>query len=279
LIHYWNAGVRLGFFLIVTLLLSALRQSSHRDHRRRLALEAVNEVAHSILSGRPTDEVVRLITGHARALLGAALAIVATPEVSGKLVVCAVDGVHAEELEGRVFDEDDSPSAEAMRTRSQVTLADAAADPRTHVPLVRVRDIGPAVFVPLTVAGHCFGTLSIGRLRGGRHFSEDDLMLVQAFANEAGVALEYGEIRSDLERLAVLEERQHIAKDLYEWVGQSLFAVGMLLRAADAREDGPATRRRLTEAVDEIDRMIAELRGYILDLSPSLPVSTTPELP
>ncbi|MGH2375652.1 MAG: GAF domain-containing protein [bacterium] len=169
----------------------------------------------------------------------------ATQDKEGELVVRAVDGLHAEELEGLVFEGDDSPSAEAMRTRSPVALADAAGDPRPHVPLVRVGDIGPAVFVPLTGGGRPFGTLSIGRRRGDRQFSEDDLILVQAFATEAGVALEYGEIRNELERLAVLDERQHIAKDLYEWVGQSLFAVGMLLQAADAREDvdAPAADR------------------------------------
>ncbi|MGH2375651.1 MAG: hypothetical protein ACRDIC_19550 [bacterium] len=72
-VHYWNAAVRLGFFLIVTVLLAAWKGAQKRDRRRRRTLEAVNEVAQAILRGRPTDEVVALLTGHARELLGAAL--------------------------------------------------------------------------------------------------------------------------------------------------------------------------------------------------------------
>src|SRR5207253_2182356 len=84
------------------------------------------------------------------------------------------------------------------------------------------------------------------------------------------VAIEYGRARSELERLAILEDRERIAKELHDGVIQSLFAVGMGLQGAAALSRDPELERRIEGAVGEIDGAIRDLRNYIFGLRPGI---------
>lgn len=84
-------------------------------------------------------------------------------------------------------------------------------------------------------------------------------------------ATETKRIAARLRRLALLEDRERIAKELHDGVIQSLFAVGMNLRATDATADLPDTvRARLVGTVDSIDMAIRDLRKYVFDLRPGV---------
>ena len=79
------------------------------------------------------------------------------------------------------------------------------------------------------------------------------------------------EAQSRLHRLAVLEDRERIAKELHDGVIQALFAVGMNLQATEAKANDPeAVRARLSGAVDSIDVAIRDLRNYIFGLRPGI---------
>ncbi len=237
---------------------------------RRRRLEAANEVTQAILEGRDTDEVLRLIAVHAREMIGAALATVVTPAPApGLLVVRVAVGERADALQGMRFPADDSISGEVIRSRQPLLIADVAKDERASQPVVRVGGIGPAVFVPLAVGGRAFGTLLVANLVGGARFSDDDLTVVRLFASQAAVALEYARFREELQRLAILEDRERIAKELHDGVIQSLFALGMSLQSAeDLAEETETVRARLSSSIDAIDGIIRDLRNYIFGLRP-----------
>lgn len=236
--------------------------------QRRLA--AVNEVTGAILEGGDADAVLRLIARHARDLVGADLATVATPELGGTTMVIRVaEGVRSEEVTGMRFPRDESISGEVMQALRPRAVEDATVDPHALQPMVRVGGFGPALFVPLAAGERRFGTLALANVLGGNRFGSDDLALVELFAAQASVALEYARLREDLQRLAVLEDRERIAKELHDGVVQSLFAVGMALQATEAvATDGDVVRQRLEAAVDDIDRVIRDLRNYIFALRP-----------
>ncbi len=234
-------------------------------------LEAVNEVAQSIPLGHPIDEVLHLITRHARALVEADLATVAAPATaSDELVIRAVDGARAAELTGRRFPAEPSISGEALRTRKAILVEDLGTDARAPQPEIQVGGFGPALFVPLGLREKMFGTLAVVNDRGRRAFTVDDLGLLQVFAIQASLALDYTRIQEELQRLAVLEDRERIAKELHDGVVQSLFAVGMSLQAGEALAGDPL-RERLASAVEDIDRVIRDLRNYIFGLRPDAP--------
>src|SRR5207247_4729116 len=105
---------------------------------------------------------------------------------------------------------------------------------------------------------------------GGRPFDQDDLELVETFAGQAVVAIEYGRAQRELRRLAILDDRERIARELHDGVIQSLFAVGMGLQATATLIGGPDLAGRVEAGVSEIDRVIRDLRNYIFGLRPGI---------
>ncbi len=237
---------------------------------RERRLEAVREIATAILTGAGSDEALRLVAKRARELVDADLASIALPESRDSLRLEVADGPHADGITGMTFPIERSISGEVVRTGRPVILKDASADERAYQPIIRVGDVGPAIFVPLSEHGNTFGTLGAARVRGRPAFSTEDLHLLETFADQAAVALEYARAQREIQRLALLEDRERIAKELHDGVIQSLFAVGMGLEAAASLAGNDEMDRRLDGAVSEIDRVIRDLRNYIFGLRPGI---------
>ena len=71
------------------------------------------------------------------------------------------------------------------------------------------------------------------------------------------------------ERLALVGDRDRIARDLHDLVIQRLFATGMQLESAIQLLRAPRTRRRAHERVDELDATIRDIRSTIYALQTS----------
>jgi signal transduction histidine kinase len=244
-----------------------LYQEAH-DRARRL--EAIREIATAILAGTNPDQVLGLVARHARELVGADLATLAVPAGPGELLVGAADGLHAEELAGTTFPIEGSVSGEVIQTGKTVAVADATTDQRVRQPALLAGGIGSALFAPLAVRGSVLGTLLVANAAGGRPFGEGDVQLTETFAEQAAVAVEHARLQQELGRLAVLEDRERIAKELHDGVIQSLFAVGLGLQGSAMLARDPALQRRIGGAVEELDRVIGDLRHYIFGLRPGI---------
>ena len=120
--------------------------------------------------------------------------------------------------------------------------------------------------VPIMVRDQVFGNLYLTEKQGAAEFSEADEELVVALAGAAGVAIENARLHQRLEQLAVVGERERIARDLHDTVIQRLFATGMGLQSLVARVADSDLRERLQQAVDELDETIREIRITIFDL-------------
>jgi signal transduction histidine kinase len=120
--------------------------------------------------------------------------------------------------------------------------------------------------VPVMVRDQVFGNLYLTEKQGAAEFSQSDEDLVVALAGAAGVAIENARLHQRLEQLAVLGERERIARDLHDTVIQRLFATGMGLQSLVGRMEESDLRERLQQAVDELDETIREIRITIFDL-------------
>jgi signal transduction histidine kinase len=147
---------------------------------------------------------------------------------------------------------------------------DAGAHRHAYQPIIRLGHVGPAIFVPLRVRGRATGTLMVANLKGGRSFDEGTIRLTETFADQASVAIEYERAQADLQRLGLMEERERIAKELHDGIIQSLFAVGMGLQSTALMAGAPQTAARIESAVEELDRVIRDLRNYIFGLRPGI---------
>ena len=130
---------------------------------------------------------------------------------------------------------------------------------------------------PVRAVGRVFGNIYLTDTRNGDVFTADDEAALVVLATQAGVAIENARLWRDIERaqqeirrLEVLDERERIAKELHDGVVQSLFAVGMGLQGAAALAQDPAIATRLENAVEDVDRVIRDIRNYIFGLRPGI---------
>jgi signal transduction histidine kinase len=123
--------------------------------------------------------------------------------------------------------------------------------------------------VPVAVRGKVFGNLYLTEKIDATEFTPEDEDALVKLAAQAGLAIEYTRAQEDLRRLALIEDRERIAKELHDDVIQSLFAEGMALQAALGIVNDPeAIRSRLEASIEHIDRVIRDLRNYIFALQP-----------
>jgi signal transduction histidine kinase len=120
--------------------------------------------------------------------------------------------------------------------------------------------------VPLRVRGKIFGNLYLTEKLGGGDFTVDDEDLVVALAGAAGVAIENARLHDRVRDLAVVEDRERIARDLHDTVIQRLFATGLGLQAISRRGADPEVADRIQQAVDDLDDTIRDIRGVIFAL-------------
>ncbi|MDO9378987.1 MAG: GAF domain-containing protein [Nocardioidaceae bacterium] len=134
------------------------------------------------------------------------------------------------------------------------------------VPHLSGLDLGPAMAVPMTTATGPRGAISVARNAGAAAFSDQDLDVASSFAAQAALALELSDAQVDQGRIALLEDRDRIARDLHDHVIQRLFATGLSLQGVSIRmPDGP-DRDRVRAQVDEVDGTIRQIRTSIFAL-------------
>ena len=125
--------------------------------------------------------------------------------------------------------------------------------------------------VPIRVRDEVFGNLYLTDKSSASAFTEVDEELVVGLAAAAGVAIENARLITRVNELAVVEDRERIARDLHDTVIQRLFATGMLLQSTLplVNADPQKAAGRIGEAVDDLDTTIKDIRSAIFSLERS----------
>ncbi|WP_443062699.1 GAF domain-containing protein [Streptomyces sp. NBC_00390] len=242
-----------------------LYEASQRQHRW---LQANAEITHGLLSGKPRLEVLELIARRAREITDALVADVSVPlsstdDLVVELAIGADDGIRR----GLVIPAEGTLSGAAYHAGTPVSTADLADDDRYPAGPPRPEGLGPAVAVPLgTAAKDTRGVLLLARPAGAPVFTDEELQPLLAFAGQAALALELAERRNDAEQLALLEDRDRIARDLHDLAIQRLFATGMTLQSAARLVEHAGAAERVQRAVGDLDETIKIIRSTIFGL-------------
>ena len=125
-------------------------------------------------------------------------------------------------------------------------------------------EMGPFLGVPVVAGERVFGNLYLTEKPGG--FTEDDLLVVSGLAVLAGTAVDTARMRQRLGELALVEDRERIARDLHDSIIQDLFGVGLSLQSLAMRLTGQ-DETLLNDTVDQIDSIIVRLRSLIFGLN------------
>lgn len=231
-------------------------------------LQANAEITHGLMSGTERAEVLGLITGRAAEITGAALAVFAVPmEDTGTLAVEVAVGKESEKHRGLVLPVRGTLMGEAFAGAAPVISRDASHDERISAGPPRFSGLGPAVAVPVgTGEGGVQGVVLLVRESDRQPFSEEEIEPLQGFAAQAAVAMELAERRADAAQIAVLKDRDRIARDLHDLAIQRLFATGMTLQSAGRFIEHTEAAQRVVRAVDDLDETIKIIRSTIFGL-------------
>ncbi|WP_398865584.1 sensor histidine kinase [Streptomyces stephensoniae] len=241
-----------------------LYEGSQRQHRW---LRAGAEVTNQLLSGDARQDVLELIARRAGEITGARLAEVSAPVpgTGGLVVELSVgEGDAVGMRQGLVVPADGTLAGAASAAGTHVVSACLRKDPRFPADPLLPADPGPAVAVPLGAAGSA--VLLLAREPGEPVFTEAELEPLLAFAGQTALALELAVRRRDAEHVALLEDRDRIARDLHDLAIQRLFATGMTLQSAARLIEHTGAAERVGRAVDDLDETIKIIRSTIFGL-------------
>jgi len=245
------------------------------EQAARLALAALNQAALAIASELDVDKVLQLIVDSARELVGAHYAALAV----GDWRAGSPGSVHRFVYSGMTADEARQvahwPHGEGLlgaviHGQRPIRVVDIQEDERSSGFPAGHPDMTSFLGVPILGAGETFGNLYLADKLNAGPFSAADQELIMMLAAHAAVAIQNARLYSQLERLAVLEERTRIGMDLHDGVIQSIYAVGLTLEstrlALPAGTDEASAL--LDTAIEGLNDAIRDIRNFILDLRP-----------
>ncbi|MGE5603804.1 MAG: PAS domain S-box protein, partial [Nitrososphaerales archaeon] len=126
------------------------------------------------------------------------------------------------------------------------------------------------MWIPLVVKQKLIGGIGIGHKERGQ-YTEREAGLVQAIASQAAVALENARLYEQAHELAVMHERQRLARELHDSVTQSLYSLSLMaeaarrLVAAGNQERGIGYLVRIGESAQQV---LKEMRLLVYELRP-----------
>lgn len=229
-------------------------------------LTASADFTSALLSGASEIQVLEMMTDRARRLASAELGVVFRVEPDGVLCAALALGEGAEAHRGTVLPADGGTfAAAALAEGALITSPDVMDDERVAF-AARWKGFGPAVAVPVGRKDKVRGVLVLARRTGRPPFAEAETTPLPGFAGQAALALELEDRRRDAEQMALLADRDRIARDLHDLAIQRLFATGMTLQSARRFVEHPEATERLVRAIDDLDDTIKIIRSTIFGL-------------
>jgi two-component system nitrate/nitrite sensor histidine kinase NarX len=152
----------------------------------------------------------------------------------------------------------DNPQAQFLRS----LLDDGAA--------VLLEGMQSWMWVPLAVRGRLIGGVGLAETRKN-YFTAHHADLALSVANQAAITMINAELYGQAQALAVLEERQSLARNLHDAVNQSLFSAGLIAEVLPRlwERDQEEARRSLEDLRRLTRGALAEMRVLLAELRPS----------
>jgi signal transduction histidine kinase len=245
---------------------NAWRYEDERQRADRMALVA--RVARLVTADLRLDELLQRAADAIHELLGFPnLAIpLVDPEQPGMLVLTVKGGNYKRLIPGEYH----IPFAsglmgEAARTRQTVLVNDVTVDPR-YLPTPGGAPAQAELAVPIVLGDRVLGVVNVER---DEPFCDEDAAIVGIIADQLAVAIDNARLYASAQQVAVLEERQRLARELHDAVTQHLSSLTLMAQTlgsaySQGPEEGERRARRVVElsqvALDEMRVLLAELR-------------------
>lgn len=240
----------------------------YAETRRRLAeSQSLQRVTAALLQKLDLDEVLEIVCSQAQQLTGALGSTVFLVQEDGWLWRALSTGL-ASPISDRI-PVDGTLTGLAVQQHAPVLVNEHDALHQTYC--CWGPELTTLLAVPLHVSEGVIGTLNVVNKPGG--FSAEDVRIMSLFADQAAIAIENARLSQQVEHLAVMEERQRLARELHDSVTQALYSVTLHSEAAVrllTAGNTSAAMDYLRDLRDTAQQALREMRLLIFELRPPI---------
>lgn len=275
-------------------------QESERQLERRVAertreLSNLLQVSHDVASTLELEPLLGLILDRLKSVIDYTSCAIFLVQ-DGQLVSLDYRGPSPREQMLALRLSRPSAAEEVFRLRAPVIISDVRGDHRMarafrasageHMDTL-LSHVHCWMGVPLMVQDRMIGVLSLDHSQAG-YYTAQRASLALAIANQAAIAIENARLYQESQQLAVLQERQRLARELHDSVSQALYGIALgartarrLLESAQASDQraapadsvrDDALRHTLAQPLDYVLQLaeagMAEMRALIFELRP-----------
>jgi len=278
---WWFRGIALlalagtalgGYRLRVRNLEARGRELESQVEDRTKELAALNAVASVVSRSLNLDEVLSSALTKTLEVMGAeAGGIYLLQQDTQVLIIAAHEGLDAQfvaEIDNLKVGE--GFSGQVAQSGEPLVVQDVSMDPRLTRSVARESGFHALGIVPLLSRAQVLGTLFVAT-RGHREFSHQDVELLAAIGAQIGVAVENARLYEQAQQVAVVQERQRLARDLHDSVTQSLHSSTLMAEAGQrlaGAGDLERTKHYLTRLGEISQQALKEMRLMVYELRP-----------
>lgn len=257
-----------------------------RQRNRELAL--INHASHVFGASLDFESVVSRVLDEMRLLYGVAGSLIwLIDDDAGELMCWRATGPNKVDLHNERLAPGEGLAGWTFVMAESLLVSDAQLDSRHNHAIDESSGLvhRSVLSVPLVIKSRVFGVLQVVDREPGR-FDQADLRMAEALASIAAIAVEnallfraVNQQRSQLRALSVRlgetqeTERQQLAAELHDRIGQNLTALGlnMTIIAQHLPESvAPAARSRLEDSMDIVSETARRVRDVMAELRPPM---------
>ena len=278
LFEYQNHACLLGIFRDISKQIQAEQSLDHRVATRSHEQATLLNISHTLAStlelqpGLILDQLREIIEYDHAGLFSLEHSIFLTLAMRGTPQLEQVVPVQIQLTDPKAL-------KELFNEHRPIRIADAWSDePQAHSlrsllaegATVLLEGMQSWMWVPLAVRGRVIGGVGVAHQKRD-FFTHHHADLALSVANQAAITMINAELYGHAQELAVLEERQRLARNLHDAVNQSLFSAGLIAEVLPRLwdRDQEEARRSLKDLQKLTRGAMAEMRALLAELRPS----------
>ncbi|WP_219825595.1 GAF domain-containing sensor histidine kinase [Nonomuraea typhae] len=235
-------------------------------------LQAVSTAVLAVTRHLSVREVLQVIVRSAQRLLDARYAALGVPDEEGSFAEFVAEGLTDRQWEAiGPLPRQHGMLGAMLREGTPARLPDLRTDPRFEWWPKAHPVMKDFLGVPIRDGEQILGIIFLANKRTPGGFTQEDQDLLTLFAAHAAIALINARLYEQGRELALVEERNRMARELHDAVTQKLFSLRLTAQAA-----ATMLHTAPDKAAAELDRVqmlageaLAELRAVIIELRPA----------
>jgi len=239
--------------------------------KRRMVAEGLREILFRINSDQAIEDSLDFVVCQTNKLMHSQVALIFTIEETEEFKIVAYSSTTDFLLYDQINPESLQPdlkewvarvrkSKKVFRVTVGRRLEKYLAETQTHFRVAPIYSLKTVL-----------GALAVLETQG-KAVNEEDIDLLRSLADQAGLALENSRLRANAEEMAVVTERNRIARDLHDAITQTLFSANLIAESLPNtwHKDISQGKQNIL-ALQKLNRSaLAEMRTLLLELRPDV---------